>query len=270
MRCRFSSKNANTWSCVTAATDGIVLDAGVVVGDERDAGVVHAELAREIRLGILRHVDDVPALRAVPGRLGARGEARALHDHDGAAFVHRHTDPRARVDRGRGDDRAVRIGERHVVAEAGVVERVGPAPRAVDELVEHDEVAGMHVRPQRAGRARPDDRAHAERPQRPEVGAGRAPRRARGDGRGRGAAMNATCLSPTVPIVIGSLGGPNGVSISISSAVVEEAVEARPAEDADVGRAAHAGSGALGRRLLRRTTSSSPESDPDFLLARAR
>ena len=41
-----------------------MLHARVVVGDERDARVVHAELAREEGLGILRHVDHVPALAA--------------------------------------------------------------------------------------------------------------------------------------------------------------------------------------------------------------
>ena len=188
MRCRFSSKNANTWSCVTARDVGIVLDAGVVVGDERDARVVHAELAREVRLRILRHVDDVPALRAVPGRLGAGREARALHDDDRAALVHRRRRRAAPASTAAAaDDRAVRIGERHVVAEARVVERVGPAPRAVDELVEHDEVAGVHGRLAATRRARTDHRADAERAQRPEVGARGHRATACAGGRGRAA-----------------------------------------------------------------------------------
>ena len=43
------------------------------------------------------------------------------------------------------DDGAVRVGIRHVVGVARVVERVGATPGAVDELVEDDEVAGMDV-----------------------------------------------------------------------------------------------------------------------------
>ena len=44
-----------------------------------------------------------------------------------------------------GDDGAVRIGERDVVRVARVVVGVGAAPCAVDELVEHHEVAGVDV-----------------------------------------------------------------------------------------------------------------------------
>ncbi len=81
-RCRLLSKNANTSLLGDRRHAGVVLDAGVVVGDERDARVVHAELAGEIRLGVLRHVDDVPTLRPVPTRLGARREPRSGDHHD--------------------------------------------------------------------------------------------------------------------------------------------------------------------------------------------
>jgi hypothetical protein len=54
---------------------------------------------------------------------------------------------------------------------ARVVERVGTSPRTVDELVEHDEVAGMDVGRQRTCGAGRDHLAHPEHAHRPEVGA---------------------------------------------------------------------------------------------------
>jgi hypothetical protein len=63
---------------------GALVDAGVVVGDERDVHDRHPELAAEVRLGILGHRDDLPAGVAEPLRLGLRREARAVDDHDRA------------------------------------------------------------------------------------------------------------------------------------------------------------------------------------------
>ena len=67
-------------------------------------------------------------------------------------------------------DRAVRIGERHVVHDVAVVVGVGAAARAIDELVEHDEIARGDVGTERSDRARPENRAHTEEAQRPKVG----------------------------------------------------------------------------------------------------
>jgi hypothetical protein len=85
--------------------------------------------------------------------------------------MHAHADAFTGVDRVARDDRAVRIGVGNVMSVARVVERVGPSPRAVDELVEHDEVTGVNVGRERTGRARRDHLAHAEHAHRPEVGA---------------------------------------------------------------------------------------------------
>ena len=63
------------------------LEPDVVVGDERDVDVAHLELARQVSLGILRHVDDLPALALKPLRFGARREARPLDHDDRAALV---------------------------------------------------------------------------------------------------------------------------------------------------------------------------------------
>src|SRR5271166_5318464 len=42
------------------------LEADVVVGDERNVRIAHLELAREVGLGVLRHVDDLPPLALEP------------------------------------------------------------------------------------------------------------------------------------------------------------------------------------------------------------
>ena len=55
----------------------------------------------------------------------------------------------------------VRLGHRHVVGWALVPEGVGPAPRPVDELIQHHDVPGGHLRPQRSRSARSEDRPHA-------------------------------------------------------------------------------------------------------------
>ena len=79
---------------------GHPFEAGVVVGHERDPGVADVRLSGERRLGVLRHVDDVPPGAAVPGGLGTGREPRSLHDDDRAAVVHgdaRAVSPRRRA-----------------------------------------------------------------------------------------------------------------------------------------------------------------------------
>src|SRR5256885_325917 len=65
---------------------------------------------------------------------------------------------------------AVGVGEADVADVGTVVEGVAAARRAVDELVEGDEVAGSDVGLQRACRAGADDALHAEHAHGPEVG----------------------------------------------------------------------------------------------------
>jgi hypothetical protein len=69
---------------------------------------------------------------------------------------------------GRAPDRTVRVGEAHV-HRAGVVERLRPATRAVDQLVGDHERPRPQLGPQAADRARRQDLAYAQRPQRPQV-----------------------------------------------------------------------------------------------------
>ena len=56
----------------------------------------------------------------------------------------------------------------HLAFEVGV----GPSPGPVDQLIEDHQVARSDVGPQRAHRARADDPAHAQLPERPQVGPG--------------------------------------------------------------------------------------------------
>ena len=53
------------------------LDADVVVGDQRDVRVAELQLAGEQRLGVLGHVDDLPAGGREPRRLRARARTAA-------------------------------------------------------------------------------------------------------------------------------------------------------------------------------------------------
>ena len=112
--------------------------------------------------------------------------------------------------RGRPQRRAVRVGETDMDAagvEVGVVATAG----AVDQLIGHHHGARAELGGQAAHRARPEDAAHAQRAQRPHVGAVGT---VCGENscwtpwRGR----KATSCSPTVPTVIGALGAPYGVS----------------------------------------------------------
>ena len=103
-----------------------------------------------------------------------------------------------------------------MVHDVAVVVGVGAAARAVDELVEHDEIARGDIGTERSDRARPEHRAHTERAQRPEVGslrdAGRRNRVTR--------AVTRDERDPSiadVPIATGPLGAPYGVSTVISS-----------------------------------------------------
>src|SRR5450759_4168470 len=134
----------------------------VVVRDQRDVAVADLELAREVTLGILRHVDDLPALGGEPARLRARGETRPLDDDYRSRGVRRYPQLGGLLDRVLPHHRTVRVRRGDVHRGGAVVERVLAAPRAVDELVADDEVAGDHVGLQRSTRVRADDAAHPE------------------------------------------------------------------------------------------------------------
>ena len=67
--------------------------------------------------------------------------------------------------------RVVDVGRREMGHDRAVEERVLAAAGPVDELVAEDEVAGLDVTLERAGGARRDHRLHAERAHRPDVGA---------------------------------------------------------------------------------------------------
>src|ERR1700733_9953574 len=212
----------------------LAFEPDVVVGDQRDVHVTHLELAREIRLGIVGHVDDLPAQRAEPLRLRARGEARALDDDDRALVVRVDVQPAQRVDRDRPQLRAVRIGERDVRRHGAVVERVLAPARAVDDLVGDHHRAGLHVRLQRAAGRRADDPRDAERLHRVRVGAV--------VDRLRGIAVVLAVARQEGDLLAGDLaqrdlvrGQPVGRLDPDFARVLDERVEPVPAVNADIG-----------------------------------
>ena len=128
-------------------------------------------------------------------------------------------------------DREIRAGQ--PVTGSDVVERVGPPMRPVDQLVDHHELAGMDVGLQRTDRTRCDDGTDAERRHRPHV----RPIR------------DAVCGVLVVAAVAGEEGDPPPSERADADRrrrcpercrqldvdrVVEELVEAGPAEHADL------------------------------------
>jgi hypothetical protein len=120
-----------------------------------------------------------------------------------------------------------------VAGSAPIVEGVGTAPRAVDDLVDDDELAGMQVGLQRADRARSDDRAHPDRRERPDVGPVRHPV--------RGVLVVATVTGHERDPTPGDDADPHRRSgwtvrrgdLDVAT-TVDEVVEARSADDPDV------------------------------------
>ena len=249
----FASITAKTCSIVTGFDAGIVFDAGVVVGDERDAGVVHAELAREVRLGILRHADDVPTLRAVPARLRARREARAV-DHDDRARRRARSRRRASRRRPRAPGRPGSTDRRTTRDARGRRRRTCRRGRACDRRAGRARRSRPARRRVAANRPRTVRRRCARRAMRIAQRFARCGMRAgeivcRGPCRGR----NATRRSPTVPIGDGRARRAVGRVDRDRLDVVEEACRSRsrrrPRSSAVRPRAT---------RTWRRTTSRSP------------
>ena len=128
--------------------DGLAaLDAGVVVGDHGDRREAHGELAGQGRLGHRRHADDAEPGLLVHERLGARGEPWPVDDDERAVgddLELARAGRRRRRPGGRWGSRGRRT---HVDDRAlGLVDRVCPTPRAVDDLVGHDDGARTVLR----------------------------------------------------------------------------------------------------------------------------
>jgi hypothetical protein len=142
------------------------------------------------------------------------------------------------VEQDRAQVGAVGVGGRHVRRHRAVVERVPAAARAVDELVADHERPRRQGRIEAARRARADDPVHAELAHRPQVGpVGHRVRR-----------------QLVVAAVAGQEGHPLPADVADREAIrrravgrvhghllgiLQERVEPRPAEDADLGRRAH-------------------------------
>ena len=71
-----AASTAMAASMVTGWLVRVALDADVAVGDQGQAGVAQAELAGQVGLGVLRHVDDVDRRRPSTSADSARVEKR--------------------------------------------------------------------------------------------------------------------------------------------------------------------------------------------------
>ena len=143
-----------------------------------------------------------------------------------------------------------------------VEERVGSARRAVDELIDDDELTGMDVRLQRARRARRDDRAHTELVHRPDVGPV-------GDAVRRELVPASVAREERDPAIADGADRDRSGRRAVRGVerdrldVVEEGVEARAAEDADVGAGHGSVAGAARARRRRRRSRRREEVDED-------
>ena len=90
-----------------------------------------------------------------------------------------------------------------------VIDRLGPAPGPIDDLIGHDDGPGHEVGLERADRARREHLPHAERAQRPQIGAIVHPVRREPVPR-PWRARKATRRPSTSPTTTGSDGGPKG------------------------------------------------------------
>src|SRR5579872_2513831 len=148
---------------------GHTFETDIVIGDQRDIDVAHLELASQIAFGILRHVDDFPAVAREPLRFGARREARPLNDDDRPVVVRRNADLLELVDRDRTQLRTIRICKRDVRCNRAVVKRILAARRAIDDLIAYDHLTGRNFGIERTARRRSDDARDAELFHRPQV-----------------------------------------------------------------------------------------------------
>lgn len=160
------------------------LNVDILVGTASPAVVVcrHANhlvcnlgLARQLGLGQGRHVDDRAAPRAVKIGFCACGELWPFHANEQTRIVQTDALALQRVATAAnnlGQARVKGIAEADVAHHAALEEGEGPdALCAVDDLVGHDEVAGLYFLLQRADGGEGDDGAHANAPQCSNVGA---------------------------------------------------------------------------------------------------
>ena len=147
----------------------VTLVPAVVVGRHGDGRVVQLGFAREFGLGQVRHADDVDVPSAVQLGLGARRELGAFHADVGATVVRGHARCRAGCQQRAADAGADRVGELHVRHASPTEEGVGTMARAIDELVDDDEVTGRDVLAHRADGGDRDDVRDAQGLHAPDV-----------------------------------------------------------------------------------------------------
>ena len=133
--------------------DGVVAGMpAIVVGDHRDGRVADLGFAGELGLGHVGHADHVAVPGPVELAFGKARELRSFHDHVGAAALQRD----AGCGPGRGqrvaDPAADRVRHRDMRDAARAEKALLPRKGAVDELVDHDKIAGSQILAQAADR----------------------------------------------------------------------------------------------------------------------
>src|SRR5712692_4876513 len=125
----------------------------IVVGDHGHGGVADLCFTGEASLGEVRHADDVEAELAVDVRLGERRELGPLDADIGSPAVDDHAGRCASVAETRGELSASGLVEGDVRHETRSEESVHAMAGAIEELVDHQEMAGGEILAQRANRA---------------------------------------------------------------------------------------------------------------------
>lgn len=148
---------------------GVRDETRIKVSDERNVHDGHAHLAAEIRLGILGHVNDLPAGIGEPFALGLCAKPWPVADNYGAAVVALDSMASNGFDRDPSKLRMIGFCRRHVAHDRPFEEGVLSAIRSIYKLITHHEIARLDMGLQRSGGARGDHRFHAELMKSPNV-----------------------------------------------------------------------------------------------------
>src|ERR1019366_6154253 len=183
--------------------------------------------------------DPFPAGIREPLRLGFRREARPLDHHDRAPLVDRDAVLADHLDGDPAQLRVIRLGRADVTDDRAVEEGVGPTARPVDELVAYDKMARLDRPLERARRTRADHGLDPQRLHPPHVRPVIDPVWRQG--------MASTVARQECDRTTGDIGqevtvgrrAVRGVDLHLSN-VVEERIEARASEDADLRPVSHA------------------------------
>ena len=151
---------------------GRILAPAIIIGHHADQRIRQLRLPRELGLRHRGHADHVRAPLPVEVAFRAGGKLRAFHRQIGAALGHRAARFGHRF-RGEGaHPLAHRLGHRDMGHHAAAEEAARTALGAIDELIDHHEMAGRQLLAQAADRADRQDIGATAALQRIHIGAG--------------------------------------------------------------------------------------------------